>query len=75
MECEVNEYEISCTVCNKFKVPTDVYAIVKKIAEILGTKEEIEYVGDGKYLIDEIEIRCEWIEFSWSDYCIHCFVV
>jgi len=75
MECETNEY-VSCTACNSFKAPIDVYRIVQKIIKTLGlAEEEIEYRGEGSYHAGEIEIRCERIEFSWSDYCVRCFVV
>jgi hypothetical protein len=75
MECEADG--MSCIVCNSFKIPINVYKIVKRIADSLGIKEEIEYMGDGLYIAGEVEIKCEWIEFesSWSDYCIRCFVV
>jgi hypothetical protein len=68
--------ECECVICNSFKaININTEKIVKKIAEMLGLSS-IKMIDEGYFSIDDIvEIRCEREDFSWSDYCIRCFVV
>ena len=75
MECETNN-SYTCIECANFKRPISPVAVVKKIAEILGDLDaEVKYVGDGVYILEGKVIRCEREDFSWSDYCIRCYLV
>jgi|GEM_PF-7023330 hypothetical protein len=79
MECNINE----CIECNSFKVPIEIKKIIRKIAEMSGfSRVKVRKVDEGVYLlIDEttstarIKIKCEREDFSWSDYCIRCYLL
>jgi len=80
MGCEINENEnVSCIECIPFKTSIDVTKIVEKIAQILQKRVRVRYVGNGVYLLgDEVEVKCEWKEWSetsFSDYCIRCYTI
>jgi len=81
MECENN----SCIECVNFKKPILPITVVKKlIAEIFGDLDgKVKYVGNGIWIYTiTIEgkmirkvVRCVREDFSWSDYCIRCFLL
>jgi len=74
MECETNNSYIACIECASFKRLITPTAVVKKIAEILGLLDaKIKHDGDA-YILEGKVIRCEREDFSWSDYCIRCYL-
>ena len=83
MECETNN-SYTCIECANFKRLITPTAVVKKIAENLGLLDaEVKYAGNGIYILGIFlegkvvrkVIRCEREDFSWSDYCIRCYLL